>query len=189
MNKNDGICIQTQGKTMSKSKQRTHRQTDTPRVEESEESGDQTLATLDPTETLEHNAEIEMLRNQNARLQAALTDAAKYIEELEQMLSTSNMPGGSETPLIISPTKEQVAEVTGIPQPPKQPNVYRGSELGEQTRNVVDVRDPRPHKLKNITLYDGNVYEVEFINGRAKVPQHVADYIQKENPGNSMRTE
>lgn len=176
---------------MSKPKQRTHRQTDTPRVEESEESeesGDQTSATLERTETLEHNAEIEMLRNQNARLQTALTDAAKYIEELEQMISTTNMPG-AEGPLIVTPTQVQVAEVTGIPQPPKQPNVYRGTELGEQTRNVVDVRDPRPHKLKNITLYDGNVYEVEFVNGRAKVPQHVADYIQRENPGNSMRTE
>lgn len=173
---------------MSKSKQRTHRQVDTPRVEESEESGDRTQEIPKPTEAPKREADIDMLRNQNARLQSALDDAAKYIEELEQMISTTNMPG-AEGPLIVAPTKEQVAEVTGIPQSPRQPNVYRGAELGEQTRNVVDVRDPRPHKLKNITLYDGNVYEVEFINGRAKVPQHVADYIQRENPGNSMRTE
>lgn len=121
----------------------------------------------------------------------ALERAEAYIAELEQennMLRTSNMPMGSGEPqpadgqpLIVIPS---VFRVDNEPQPVK---VYRGQDLGPQTRDVVNTKTRHNHTL-SVTFATNCVYEIEFIEGRAKVPTQIADYIQQENPGNCMRT-
>lgn len=100
----------------------------------------------------------------------------------EPMLSTANMPGGTEEekPLVILPSAS-----TQSPIPADK--VYSGADLGAQTRDVIDTRNSAPRKICRVTIENGVVYEIEFLNGRAKVPQTIADYIQRENPGGMMR--
>jgi len=85
-------------------------------------------------------------------------------------------------------TEEAVVEAEFTPViliPHDAPTKKRGGDLGKQTRVVV-----RPNRgaIDNVDLplHDGTIYVLEFRQGRADVPQVVADFIMREIPRKVM---
>jgi hypothetical protein len=78
-----------------------------------------------------------------------------------------------------------VSEIMGIKSmvaAPPQRKKYHGDELGQADRTVFKPTDPTAHHDLEILLGDETVYVVEFRQGRAMVPQRVAEYIRANLP-------
>jgi hypothetical protein len=95
------------------------------------------------------------------------------------MLTTETMPGSI---IIEPPPPPRSVE----PQPPTVAQ-FEGSQIGQQVRDVELTRGYAPVVKLAITFEPQANYIIEFVDGRARVPQRIADYIQRENPGNCMR--
>lgn len=99
------------------------------------------------------------------------------------MITTENMPGGSagEKPLIelVELAPRRVTEV-------RQPKHYSGNDIGACERTVYLENWLHARQTINVTFAPYEVYSVEFFDGRAQVPQRIADYIAAHNPGGCM---
>lgn len=91
------------------------------------------------------------------------------VEKKKPVLDTKAIEG---EPLIIPVRAPKI--ITGTY---KKPTVYRGSEIGDQTRRVANPKRMGQNFSVSITIAHDTVYQADFVSGVAMVPQRVADYI------------
>lgn len=99
------------------------------------------------------------------------------------MITTENMPGGSgfEKPLI-----ELVEFAPRHTKEVRQSKHYSGADIGPCERTVYLENWLHSRQIINVTFAPHEVYSIEFFDGRAQVPQRIADYIAAHNPGGCM---
>ncbi|MEA3226939.1 MAG: hypothetical protein U9Q07_13390 [Planctomycetota bacterium] len=84
-----------------------------------------------------------------------------------------------EEEMIVSEIMDVKSIVVSMPLPRK---MFRGNELGPADRIVHKPRDPGANHNIEITLNDETIYVAQFRNGKARIPQKVAEHIRATFP-------
>lgn len=100
---------------------------------------------------------------------------ARDILGAEAMITTENMPGSAGIVLV-----ERVASVSA---PAPTHTYYRYDELGPKTRRIRLPRVQLGTSEHIITFEAHKSYVAVFDGAIAYVPQVIADFVQRENPG------
>lgn len=74
-----------------------------------------------------------------------------------------------------------------VEESPERVRAFEKDQLGPCERTVALTRNVLPRQRLAVTFAPNQTYSIEFENGRAKIPQKIADYISAQNPGNCMR--
>ena len=95
-------------------------------------------------------------------------------------ITTSNMPNAEGDSLIVMPP-------SNAPKDAPPTRTYQGKELGKCVHRVTS-RKAVPARAEFTLTFDiSKVYRLVLLNGEAKVPDVIANFIREKNPGNALR--
>lgn len=164
-------------------KSRTSRKieaTEATEAEVLEVEGNDLLDESEPSDETTEASTASTPSDQEAILNARIAELeAKLAAKGSNMITTANMPGG--TAPIVAPAVPVANQADKAPV-----RRYKGNELGKCRHTVYSAKGHRRAEY-SLTLEPSVVYHLVLVDGQAQVPDRVADYIRRENPGNALR--